>query len=265
VSSFASDIAAQVTAELAAEGAAKGYALDRDAATDIEDLLAPRPAPVEPASQGAQRVSAPAPSLAPAAVVAEPEVAPVAEPPSIDFDPEVPDDVLELLEDDDDYDLPPAATTDDDDEPLAYEDELEKLRRENAKLAKKAAFADKQRAESQQAKWTAEANKFFPLSTPETIRADSRRGFLKAAREQHEAIKNNPKVREFLEQKTREIAAERAATMESARAEAQSAWGKPTAGPGLVPVQQGVDEEALQKARRSGNLQAVITAMRGGR
>lgn len=254
-----------VAAELVAEGAAKGYAIDPSTPAAIQEIRqGVAPAAAQPVV-GAQRVQpGTRPDLFPTPPVTTPIVDEAAtevdEPvvPLVEF-PEIPVELRELLDDDDDdFANVPADTDSTDDEPLVYEDELAKLRRENAKLAKKAAFADDQRQKAQIDKWTKEAEKFFPLSTPSTITADSRRGFLRAAEAQHNAVKNNPVTARYHEQAVAQAKAEAERILAEARAQAEGAWGRPTAGPGLVPVQEAVDQDALAKARRSGNLADVI-------
>lgn len=264
--STAASIGDFVAAELVAEGAAKGFAIDRDTPAAIQEIRQGQKPVV-----GAQRITldqrpeslVAAPPVAYIGDVPEPAIDAPAPEPDIEFEPELPDELRELLdEDDDDYVLEPAAV-ELDDEPLGYEDELAKLRRENAKLAKKAEFADKQAVEAKKAKWTAEANKFFPLSTPETITADSRRGFLRAAEAQHNAVKNNPLTARFHEQAVAAANAEAAQIVADARVQAQSSWGRPVAGPGLVPVQEGADQDALAKARKQGDLPGIVGHLLG--
>lgn len=285
--SSAPSIGDVVAASMVVEGAAKGYAVDRDAGdaiAGIQDALRnpgaeaalgrPQTKIVNAPSPGVQRVPPSqrpdltevreSPGFPQASVVeAEPEVE--LDIPVIDYDPELPDSIRELLEDepDDDDDealryAAPASESDDDDETFGYEDELTKLKRENAKLAKKAAWADEQARNAKLAKWQAEAAKFFPLSNPETITADSRRAFIRAAEAQHNAVKNNPKIIQYRDQVIAQAQAEAEQIRLAARQQAESAWGKVVSGPGLVPAQQGSDEDGLRNARRKGDLAGAI-------
>lgn len=196
-----------------------------------------------------------------------------AEVPVIDFDPELPESIQELLADDPDDDedddtsryAAPASESPYElgDEPVGYEDEVAKLRRELAKAQKKAEWADEQARKAKRDKWEAEARKFFPLSSPESIQADSRRSFIKAAEAQHNAVKNNPVIMQYREQAIAAANAEAAKIKEQARLEAQQAWGKPVAGPGLVPAQQGSYEDEIAKARRKGDLTSLVGYITG--
>lgn len=107
--------------------------------------------------------------------------------------------------------------------------EMARLRKQNAKLQKKLAWAEEQKAKASQKEWAAEARKYFQFSNPEVIQAKSRRAFLKQAQAQHQAVAQVAKP--LYDQ----LAAERAALKEQAkaeaRAEAEAAWGRPTAGP----------------------------------
>ena len=256
-------IADVVTASLLAEGIAKGYKVDEGTPAGIQRVQEGHAVVTQPSVRGAMRVPASArpdlATVAPLADVVDDNTEVVEGDERIEFTPELPDDIKELLEDDDEpeednYREPVA----DDDDSLSYEDELTKLRRENAKLAKKAEFADKQKAEAQKTKWTAEVEKFFPLATPSTITADSRRGFLRAAEAQHNAVAQNPLLRRYTEQAVKDAQAQAEQILADARTQAAASWGRPVAGPGLVPVQDGIDQDALAKARKSGDLATVI-------
>lgn len=284
--SSAPSIGDVVAASMVVEGAAKGYAVDRDAGdaiAGIQDALRnpgaeaalgrPQQKIVNAPAPGVQRVPASQrPELTEVRETAFPQASVVeAEPetdtlniPVIDYDPELPDSIRELLEDEPDDDDDDAgryaapASEQDDDESFGYEDELTKLKRENARLAKKAAWADEQAKSAKLDKWKAEAAKFFPLSNPDTITADSRRSFIRAAEAQHNAVKNNPTIKRYADQVIAQAQAEADQIRAAARQQAEQAWGKVVSGPGLVPAQQGSDEDALRNARRKGDLAGAI-------
>jgi hypothetical protein len=170
--------------------------------------------------------------------------------PEVNLEPELPEDILADLQDDDEEDEEPEEPEEDyvaesDDE---YTDpEVAKLRARVKSAEKKAEHERKLRLTSEKKKWAAEAAKFFPLADPSTITADSRRAFRREAQKQHERLKNNPQFKAFLDSERQKV-----------RAEAQAAWGTPTAGPGVQASEVRAQQEGLEQAKRSGRLDKII-------
>lgn len=166
-----------------------------------------------------------------------------ADTPTFSFDPEVPDELQDFL---DEPDLEP------DDEPVAaaptgepddYEDpEVTALRRRALAAEKKADYEKGLRVKRERKAWEAEATKYFPLSDPASITADSRRSFLRLAKGQHEQMKPHAeRIRAQIEAEARTAAAQ--------------AWGKPQTGGPQVPsesveasrqVERGFEQRGLQ-------------------
>lgn len=174
-----------------------------------------------------------------------------------DLNPELPEDILEFLEEpDDDDDEPQVGTFEGEEEEYL---DPEALARENAKLKKRLEWTEQQKQKASRKSWSEEAKKIAPLARPETITATSRRAFLREARKQHEENFTllAPHIDAY-EKRRAEIEAEVRAEV---RAELEQAWGRPTqnAGPSGTEVTQRND--AIEKARKSRNLAAVAKAM----
>lgn len=164
---------------------------------------------------------------------------------------ETPEELREVLEapDFDEEDDEPAYTQAETQE--WNEDELDPekvaLRKQIAKLEKKAAWAEEQKVKASRKTWEAEARKYFQFSNPELIQANSRRAFLKQAQAQHEAV---AKVAKPVFDQLAEIKAKaKAEALAEARAEAEAAWGRPTAGPQAGTTLQ--DTQRMQRERLS--------------
>lgn len=129
---------------------------------------------------------------------------------------------------------------------------------------KKAQFFEQQRAAEAKKTWTAEAEKYFPYADTSQIQATSRRGFLRAAKEQHEAKKAEiASVEERIRPKVEaQIKADLRAQIEAeVRAElkeqAAQAWGSPTVN--VTTAQQGIsNDERFDKVMRSRGLAAAL-------
>lgn len=199
--------------------------------------------------------------------VAEPEVVPSdqveaaaqteheAEAPELNLDPELPPSIQALLadepEDEEDDELVADAEPVEDEESDEYVDpEVVRLKTELAKERKRAEYERSLRVKSSRKEWSKEAEKYFPLADSASIDADSRRAFLRQAKEQHERQKNNPRLQAFLE-------AERIRV----KNEATAAWGRPTAGPGAPPSEAGRKQSDIEAARKTGRLHKVIETM----
>lgn len=137
------------------------------------------------------------------------------------------------VDDDDDYTVTPSF---DDDEVLTpttewdEDEEKTQLRRQLARLEKQNKWNEEQRVKALQKKWHEEAARRFPLSSPGTINATSRRATLREAKSQHDFVFS--KVKPLYDA----IQAEKQATTQEAiqegRRTAEQAWGKPMVGGG---------------------------------
>jgi hypothetical protein len=205
-----------------------------------------------------QPVEAPEGASGQEAVVAQPVVQETTPVPS--YEVEVPQDILDEL-DEPDFTAEAEAEVNND-EDLNYEDGDTEERKKRIAAEKRTAWLEGRLADQSRAKWKAEATKYFPLSEHalNDIKADSRRAFLREARAAHDSVV--PYIKPLIEKLK---AAEEQAKAEGAlegRQEARVAWGNPTTGPGSVPVQAGASNAELAEARKSGNLAKVISVMR---
>lgn len=113
--------------------------------------------------------------------------------------------------------------------------------------------------------WSQEATKFFPLSEPflSTIKADSRRAYLKEAKSYHEALK--PVVEEKVLKPARAaMEAERVKMREEEKEAARKTWGQgapPPSGETQTPSEQAAIQERVTKARRTGEFSDIVKAM----
>src|SRR5262245_25234365 len=183
----------------------------------------------------------------------QPEEAPVAEAEEAQHEtaPELPDEIRELLETPD-FDAEAEDALRDELETTETEDEVEEweedpkvleLKKQLIKEQKKSAWFEKLRAESERKKWEDEASKYFPYADQTQIQSTSRRGFLRAAKAQHDAIKD--KVDAALLGDRKRLDDEREAMREEIRKEVEAAWGKVTTGPGVPPA------DAAEKAEQT--------------
>ncbi len=166
------------------------------------------------------------------------------------FDVEVPDELQDFLDepefdDTDDTSVEPAVAL----EEGEYEDpEVAALRKRAIAAEKKAEYEKNLRVKRERKAWEAEAAKFFPLSDPASIQADSRRGFLRAAKAQHEQMKPHA------ERIRAQIEAE-------ARAKAVEAWGKPQGGGPQVPSESVEQSRQVERGFEQRGLQGGIREM----
>lgn len=170
--------------------------------------------------------------------------------PEFTLDPEVPDDIADLLAEPDDEPDYEAENADEPDYTVAesqdeYEDpEVARLRREHAKLKKRAEHLERENLKRQRKAWVADAAKAFPLAATDDIQATTRKQFLREAQARHNAAK--PTVEKFLQQQQ---AAQRKAQ--------QEAWG-PAVSHGNVPSAALAQEEAVNHQVRRGSLSGAI-------
>ncbi len=195
--------------------------------------------------------------------VAEAEAQQETEEEASDFpnlNPTLPEDLAEELEMDWDEEEEETEEADEDDDWDGDEDDprVQALKARLRKAEKKAQWAEQKRAESQRAKWEAEAEKYFPLSKHalKDIQATSRRGYLREAKRQHEIVQ--PHVQVFVE----ELKRKQDAAVESAKAaaleEAKRAWGRPTVGPG--GREQTTAGDRAEKVQNAKNLEERLKA-----
>ena len=156
---------------------------------------------------------------------------------SFEIDPELPDDVKALVDEPDfeeQAEAELALEEPDDDDDDYVDPEVRDLRKQLKVAQKKAEHFESLRLRADRSKWETEAAKFFPFANPDTIAADSRRGFLREAKAQHEQIK--AAVQPVLAQYKADRETIRAELEAEVRAEISAAWGKPTVNPNAVPT-----------------------------
>lgn len=178
---------------------------------------------------------------------------------SFSFGEELPDDLLAELDlDEDDLDMPSDVEEDDDDDEDFEVDS--KLKRELAKARREAEHYKQLRIKSARPKWEEEAKKYFPLSETvlSNIEADSRRAFLRKAREAHETVK--PFVERHLASITQAAEAERERIREEERERAREQWGV-TEVDAPQPPSEAEQQARIERARRTGDLADTIKAM----
>lgn len=179
------------------------------------------------------------------------EIAVAPEAQETEFNPVLPDDIEQLLDEPELDDESVQALVEEIDDP-------DELARELAKARKQLAFEKDQRVKASRKNWEQEAQKFFPLCDPAAIHADSRRAFLKAAKAQHQ------RTYALLKPRLDEIEQIKATAREQALAEERAAvagaYGKPTVGTGTPPPSTTADDR-LEMARQRRDLRGSIAAM----
>lgn len=172
-----------------------------------------------------------------------------------DYNPQVPDEIeMFLAEDDLGLDDEPAEPV----EPGEYQDPDE-LARRLVKAERALAHEREQRIRVSLKSWKAEGQKFFPLADLDNIKADSRRGYLRAARDQHE---RNVRI---LKPQIDALAAQQRAALDAAaqadQAREAAAWGRPVTGGGAAPPASTTADERLAQARKRGDFRASVGAL----
>lgn len=163
-------------------------------------------------------------------------------------------------EDEPDFDV--TADAEPDEETFDEYEDPDRLRAENAKLKKQLAHTQEQSAKQRLAQWRGKYKGMYPLANVDEIDATSRRAFERAAVKSHNA---NYKLLEPHLTKLQEAAQKiGGAARQDARADAVAAYGKPTAGPGIVPLEQSASTEELMAARKSGQLHKVLAVLMRG-
>lgn len=175
-----------------------------------------------------------------------------------EFEIELPEDLQEELT---------APTEEDVVGELEGTEEYDELNEEGQRLLARARFAERKaehyeklRTVDAQKNWAEEAKKFFPLSAHvlSEIKADSRRGFLKAAKEAHDAVV--PYVKQITDTAKATIETEKEKAKAEARAEAEAAWGRP-AKPVEGATEATITQEQVERNRAKGDLSSTIKAM----
>jgi hypothetical protein len=178
-----------------------------------------------------------------------------------EFEIELPEDLEEELT---------APSAEDIQRELEESEEWEELDDDSRRLLARARHAEReaqfyrdQRLQSEKKNWVAEAEKFFPLSAPfldekEFTDANSRRGYLRLAKEKHEKVL--PLVKPLTEKAKEEIAKAKAEAVQEERDEAKERWG---AAPGstATPTEASITMEQVQRNREKGDLASTIRAM----
>jgi hypothetical protein len=173
---------------------------------------------------------------------------------------ETPDEIRELLEtpdfedDDDEPEVEFVAQQDDDE----YDDpEKAQMRKQLAKMQKKLAWAEEQKAKASRKEWAAEAKRYFQFSNPDVIEAKSRRAFLKEAQRQNEAVAAVAKP--LYEKLQAEKAQLKEQALAEARAEAEKRWGAPSAGPTTASnYEENTQTNQRERLRQGQGLVSVI-------
>lgn len=170
--------------------------------------------------------------------------------------------LVETDEEDDEEDdvLTPSAVVDDEEDEGLYDDPDE-LRAKLARLEKQNKHLAEQAATSKQTQWRARFKKMYPLANVDEINATSRRRFEQAAIKSHNA--NYKLLEPTLTQLAEAAAKLRSGVTAEARTAAAAAFGKPVAGPGIVPLEASAATEDLVKARKTGDLTKVISVLFG--
>lgn len=264
--SASQEAAALVVAGAATEAVQKGLIKDEDAREDAAEYVAQaagqatpsgtQEAPVEPQTPGEQIVAD-----AQAELERDQNIVPEesifahlrGDLPDEDDDPE--DDDLDLDAQDDDE---PATAEPEDDPDEEPEDEWEppevkQLRRQLAKAQREAEKQKQLRVQSSAKDWKKEVARRFPLADVDSIQADSKRAFLRAAQKSHAAAYKLLKPH---------LDAAEQAIKEKVRADAEAAWGKPVVGPTTVPIEAAADSKELEEARKTGDLVKIVGALR---
>lgn len=167
------------------------------------------------------------------------------------FDPKLPEDLDDLLNQPDEPTAAQVATYADEDH--------EELARRLAVTERQLEWERSQRLTQGRKVWEAEAKKYFPLAAAQTIQADSRRGFMRAAKEQHQ--QNYELLRPQLEEIARIKADLEVTGLAEARARTADAYGRPTVTVGApTPGTTAGDRLADSRARRDlrGGVRAIV-------
>lgn len=143
-----------------------------------------------------------------------------------------------------------------------YEDEQTvELRKKLVAAEKKAAFLEQQRLKTEQPRWKQEAEKYFPYADLDSIDATSRRGFLRAAKAEHESVAAKVEKAVAAKLGVFDPEAEREKIRAEEKARLEEAWGSPTVNTAQAPTEARENAEAVDKAIQSQGLAAGIREM----
>lgn len=241
MSNAASEVAAGLVPDIAAELVAKSTPSELAGSSLVEEIQAAVAEPSVPSDQ----------SDPVAADAAEDGDEAPFELPSFSY--------IEPEDDDEDDDQVIAAEADDD-EVAEYEDE-DQLRARLAKAEKQARHYERQAVEAKQGQWRKKYKEMYPLANVDEIHATSRRAFEKQALSSHNS---NYKLLEPLLNTLNDAAAKlKTSVTAEARSDAAAAFGKPVAGPGIVPLEASAEMEDLIAARKTGDLRRVVSVLLG--
>jgi hypothetical protein len=176
--------------------------------------------------------------------------------------PELPEDVVAFLEEPEyeaEAEAEIEAEAEQEDEWVS--DAEKELRKQLRAAEKKAAFLEGQRLKNELPRWKEEAAKYFPHADIDKIDATSRRGFLKAAKAQHEAVAGKVEAAVAAKLSGFDPAAEREKIRAEVKAELEAAWGSPTVTTTVAPADAAEQDAAVDKAIQTRGLAAGIREM----
>lgn len=185
------------------------------------------------------------------------------EPEVINFEVELPEDLLAELEEEEPTIESVANELEQDEEYQLLDDDSKRLLARAKAAEKKAEWLENQRIKSESKKWQEEAKKFFPLATPflEDIDATSRKGFLRKAKEQHEKLL--PLWKETVSKQRESLDAERARIREEEKEAAKKQWGN-APGSTAAPTDSVTQQDQIKRSREKKDLAGTIRAMMFG-
>ena len=241
---MSSDVASDIATEMLGEAAAKGMTVSPAAEEALRSAPVAAQAPpeltpeVEPTAgeEVAEELKAEGEEKFPAL----PAFKPVPEDEFAQFEEEEAEETLQELKE----------LLDEDDDGYTEHEDDDDLRAKVHKLEKALLFQKEQRAKSERKNWQKEAEERFPLANFTGIQATSRRAFLKAAAESHNAAYRH--LSPYLERLEAERNAAIEEAKEKAKQEAIQAWGEPTVGPSVPEIDQGAYDAELSAMRRAG-------------
>lgn len=244
----ASNAAALVAGDMLGEAAGRGFPLNEDVAEWVQQNT-PAPSSLPAAEAEAQQEAETAP---PADAEAEPEAVGL-----VDYRL-IPDDELAELGDDEDDTPPvplPAAEVDEDEDDYV-DPEVAALRKQLAQAQNALKFQTDLRVKEGRKNWEQEAKRRYPLAAVGSIEAASKRAFMRQAAHSHNAIYQvvKPELDRLKESE--------ASLRTKIEAEVQAKWGKPTTGPGQVPIEAAEAQRELEAARATGDLTKVVGVLR---
>jgi hypothetical protein len=176
--------------------------------------------------------------------------------------PELPEDLVTYLEEPEfeaeaEAEIEAEAETEDE----WVSDAEKELRKQLRAAEKRAEFLETQRLKNDKPRWQDEARKYFPHADIDKIDATSRRGFLKAAKAQHEAVADKVESAVAAKLSGFDAAAEREKIRAEVKAELEAAWGSPTVTTTVAPADAAEHDAAVDKAIQTRGLAAGIREM----